>query len=254
MHNGPMTQTQRAWVALLACAEGSALAGSSALAIDGFDGFESHRSTVQVVLPEGAPRPSYPMVVPHWSTIMTSQDIHPLKTPRRTRPQRSLVDEAAWSVVPRRCRAVILTGVQQGLSRPSDLRDALSRRGPCRHRALIKESILDADGGIHSLPERDFEMVRRRFGLPAPSRQQVVQRVDGRFLLDAGWDEFGVGVEVHGIPHLAVLQWDRDLFRANEIAIIGPRLLSFSSYAVRHEGDLVGDQITRLMRRQGWRG
>jgi hypothetical protein len=95
-------------------------------------------------------------------------------------------------------------------------------------------------------------MLRRRFRLPVPTRQQVVQRVDGRFFLDVGWEEFGVGVEVLGIPHLAVLQWDRDLFRANEIAILGPRLLGFSSYAVRHEGDLVGDQVTRLLRRLGW--
>jgi hypothetical protein len=55
-------------------------------------------------------------------------------------------------------------------------------------------------------------------------------------------------------PHLGVLQWDRDLMRANEVIIVGPRLLCFTSYAVRHEPDLAGRQITRLLRRQGWSG
>ena len=94
---------------------------------------------------------------------------------------------------------------------------------------MIKESILDADGGIHSLPERDFELLRRKHGLPRPTRQQIVQRADGRFLLDVGWEDLGAAVEINGIPHLAVLQWDQDLMRANEIVIRGPRLIIFSS-------------------------
>jgi len=144
--------------------------------------------------------------------------------------------------------------VQQGLARPADLRDALSRRGPCRQRALINESILDAEGGKQSLPERDFDVILRRFGLPMPTRQRVLARPDGRYYLDVGWERLDAAVEIHGIPHLSVLQWDQDLFRANEIAIMGPRLLAFSSYAVRHEPDLVGDQTVRLLRRKGWGG
>lgn len=254
LHNGPLSDGQLAWAALLCCPEGAALAGLTALTIDGLEGFELRGLKRQVVLPEGAVRPSSALVAPYWSTELSARDIHPLKRPRRTRPQRSLVDEAAWSTAPRRSRALILAGVQQGLARPADVRDALSRRGPCRHRALIKESILDAEGGKHSLPERDFDGVLRRFGVPAPTRQRVLSRPDGRFFLDACWDEFDSAVEIHGIPHLSVLHWDKDLFRANEIAIMGPRLLAFTSYAVRHEPEIVGEQLVRLLGRQGWRG
>lgn len=252
-HNGPLTADQRLAAALLSCAPGAAIAGLTALCIDGFEGF-STPPAIQVVLPEGAAHPESPIVVPHWSTMLMSEDVHPLKQPRRTRPQRSLVDEAAWSRPERRARAVILAGVQQGLARPSDLRDALGRRGPCRHRALIKESILDADGGIHSLPERDFELIRHSHGLPRPTRQQVVVRADGRFFLDVGWDDLGAAAEIHGIPHLEVLRWDQDLLRANEIVIRGPRLILFSSYAVRREPDQVAAQVIALLRRQGWPG
>lgn len=254
MHNGPLTNAQLAWAALLCCPEGSALAGLSALLIDGLDGFELRGTKRQVVLPEGAARPSTALVTPYWSTELSALDIHPVKQPRRTRPQRRLVDEAAWSTIPRRSRAFILAGVQQGLARPADLHDALARRGPCRHRALIRESILDAEGGKHSLPERDFGVVLRRRGIPAPTHQRVLARPDGRYFLDASWETLDAAVEIHGIPHLSVLQWDKDLFRANEIVIIGPRLLAFSSYAVRHEPDVVASQAARLLRRQGWQG
>lgn len=41
--------------------------------------------------------------------------------------------------------------------------------------------------------------------------------------LDVEWPEYGAGCEIHGIPHMRVLNWDADLLRANEIAIAGPR-------------------------------
>lgn len=129
----------------------------------------------------------------------------------------------------------MLAGVQQKLVSPSQLREALSRRGPCRHRALIIESILDAAGGIQPLPERDVDRIRRQCGLPPPARQAPVRRPDGRYYLDREWLEYGAAVEIHGIPHLAVRHWEQDLARANEIVIQGARLLVFSSYAVRHE-------------------
>ena len=66
---------------------------------------------------------------------------------------------------------------------------------------------------------------------PAPTRQSPRQRSDGRYYLDVEWRGFGAACEIHGIPHLAVMQWESDLERANEITIAGPRLLVFSSYA-----------------------
>lgn len=201
----------------------------------------------------GSRRPTYPDVVPHWSIHLGDADVHPLRRPRRTRPSRSLLDEASWSQAQRRARALVLAGVQQRIVRPRDLRETLTRRGACRHRALIVESVLDAVGGIQSLPELDFEMIRRRFGLPTPARQSVRRRKDGKCYLDVDWPDYDTACEIHGIPHLRVLQWESDLERANEISIAGPRLLVFSSYAVRHQQPRVGSQLVRMFRRGGWR-
>lgn len=251
-HNGRLTRHERLLVALSACPPRSALAGSSALELDGMTGFAEDRPSI--VLPEGARRPAITGVTTHWSTELSDLDVHPNREPRRTRPARSVVDLASWSAVDRRARVVVLAAVQQGLVRPRDIREALTRRGTCRHRALIVESVLDAVGGIQSLPERDFDSIRARARFPEPTRQSVRKRRDGRCFLDVEWKRFDAACEIHGIPHLEVVQWDDDLDRANDVVVSGPRLLIFSSFAIRHRQDRVVDQVERLLRRGGWRG
>lgn len=103
-----------------------------------------------------------------------------------------------------------------------------------RHRGIILESIHDAGGGIQSLPEHDFDVIRRRMRLPEPTRQSVLERADGRRYLDVDWQAYGARCEVHGIAHSFAEQWDFDIDRTNEITLAGPRLLVFTSYAVRN--------------------
>ncbi len=252
LHNGPLTERQQLGVAIASTANGAALAGLTALALDGFDGFEP--DLPQLVLPSGARRPSMKELEVHWSTQLDERDVHPLHEPRRTRPARSLVDAASWTRNERLARAIVIAGVQQRLTTTRHLRDALTRRGPCRHRGLIVESVLDAAGGIQSLPERDFDDVCHFARIPRPSRQRAVRGEHGRYYLDASWDELGMAAEVHGIPHLAVEQWSADLERANEVVISGERLLIFSSYTVRREQRAVADQLVRMARAVGWEG
>lgn len=249
-HNGPLTPEQATWAHLLACPPGSVLGGLSALEQDGLTGFPP--DATYVVVPDHARRPEREGLVVHSSVYLDERDVHPLRTPPRTRTPRSVVDAASWSEAPRRVRAIVLASAQQGLVRTRELREALTRRGTCRHRALIVESYLDAAGGIQSLPERDFDTIRTWVGLPEPTRQRRVRRKDGKYYLDVTWDEYEVAVEIHGIPHMRALQWDADLLRANEIVIGGPKLLIFSSYAVRHEREVVSDQLRRLFANAGW--
>ena len=129
--------------------------------------------------------------------------------------------------------------------RPADVRAALPRRGPFRHRGVVVESLADADGGIASLPEHDFDVVRRRAGLPEPVRQRVVRRPDGRYYLDAAWHRPRLVVEVHGVQHLEQLAWDADLERLGEITAGGDRILQISSFAVRHQPERVQALLAR---------
>lgn len=243
-HNGPLTRVQRDWVALLAAPPGAVLGGLTALVHDDFDVFKQNKPTV--VARMGASPFRYDDVDLHWSKYLDTRDVHPLRLPPRTRPARSVVDAASWQQNERRARAIVLAATQRGIVSTRLLREALTRRGACRHRALIVESYLDAAGGIQSLPERDFDEIRLECRLPAPDRQAVVRRKDGKYYLDARWQRFNLSCEVHGIPHMRVENWDDDLLRLNEVSIRGDRNLVFSSYAIRRLRTTVKDQLLRM--------
>lgn len=242
-HAGPLTRDQHERVVLAACPPVSALSGLTAAARLGLRGFETDR--VHVVLPSGARRPA-PAAVVHWSTELGPSDVLE-RTPRMTTLERSIVDAASWAVSKEQARTFVIAAFQQRLTNVRRMRDALSRRGPCRFRAVIIQSILDAAGGIQSLPERDFDEARIAAGLPRPTRQQRVAAADGRYYLDAWWEGFNLAVEIHGIAHLAIEQWSQDLQRANELVIDGRRVLAFSSFAIRHQRDTVIDQLRRAV-------
>lgn len=251
-HNGPLTSEQRLWVAQLAAPSRSALSGPTALELDGLRGFEA--DAVHLTVPCGRRAPRLDFVVPHWSRFLEDDDVHPLRRPYRTRPARSCLDAAAWARDDRGARAVILAAVQQRLTTPTLLRTALPRRGPCSRHALIEEAIRDADGGIQSIPEHEFDGIVVDCRLPPPTRQQILTRPGGRYYLDVWWEDYRVGAEVDGMPHMSVLAWDDDCDRANEITSRGRILLRFTSYAVRHRPLRVGDQLVRALVTGGWPG
>lgn len=186
-HNAKLTDEQARWVCLLSAPPGSALGGLTAAGLDGFTGFAVTQN--QLVIPPGFAKPRRTGLASYDSTQPSTADVHPLREPRRTRLPRGLVDAASWSESERRARAIVLAGMQQRVVRPSDLRDALSRRGRCKHHALITESIDAAEGGDASVPEHDFELIRRQFRLPPSGRQVRVRRADGRYYLDIDWGE-----------------------------------------------------------------
>lgn len=251
LHNAALTPSERDLVALHASRQGSALSGSTALRHDGFDARDDRH---HVTLPAGAKPPSWGHATAHYSHELSDLDVHPARSPRRTRPARSVLDAAAWHESERYARWLVIAALQSGLVSTRLLREALTRRGHCRHRAVIVQSIIDAAGGIQSVPERDFSAIWRATGLPLPTRQEAVRGSDGRYYLDVWCASLGFGVEVHGIPHLAVEQWDRDLERANEVVISGRSGLTFSSYAIRNHATTVMDQLDRMARAHGWEG
>lgn len=249
-HNGPLSNEERDALALCAAPPGAALAGWTSLRIDGL---QAPTNTIRfVVVGAGSRTRDLAGVRFHESTQLGDVDVHPSRTPRRTRPARSAIDAAAWAENLRMARWVVIATIQQGLASPAQIREAMTRRGPCRHRAVIKESTFDAEGGKHSLPERDFQAIWDAVGLPPISRQHSVRTTTGRYFLDAYCDALGFGVEIHGIPHLRLEQWDADLSRANEITIAGEPRLTFPSFAIRHEPVAVANQLWRMAAARGW--
>lgn len=236
-HNAAMSSREFALAALLSCPPGSALGGWSALAFDGMTGLDQRRPWV--LIKDGARRSDRPGVLITHSAALGDDDVWPDRSPRRTRPARSLADAAGAAATPAAARLLLVRGQQQGLVTPQQLGLVLPTRGQCHHLAVMQETVLDLEGGIRSLPEREFARLVRQAGLPDPVRQAVVAGEDGRFYLDADWPEVGLSAEVHGRHHREAETQERDWVRHNALTVGGRSVLYFSSFAVRRDKPMV---------------
>lgn len=256
--SGPLTDRQAARVALLCWGPRAALAGMTAARLDKLTGFDDKipfaNGPIYVLAPPSRkPRPA-PLgleIVVHRSRRLADSDVHPLRQPRRTRIARSLVDAAQWRATERGAMAILASGVQQGLTRTSDLRAQLRRPGPMLRRALLLEVVGDIEGGAQALSELDFtQQVIRQFGLPEPSRQ--VGKRDARNRqrwIDVVFEEWKVMVEIDGAQHIQPLrQWD-DMERDNDMRAEGYEVLRFPAWQVRKEPEFVARKVREALDR-----
>jgi len=181
-HNGPMSREQQEWAAVLETGDGALLAGLTAAALCGLQGYDE--PVIHILAPANrrpAPRrapENGPPVRVYRTTVLAPQDALSRGRPPQTTAARSLVDAAQWATTDRAARAIIAAGVQQRLSIGDELREVLTRMPRARRRSVIAEAIADAAGGAHSLPERELRRLCRRYGLPLPDQQ--VPRRDGQ--------------------------------------------------------------------------
>jgi very-short-patch-repair endonuclease len=249
-HNGPVTVAQRRWIAVLAV-PGGVLGGMTAAQAAGLTGHGGPE--IHVVAPSGCRATAPPGVFLHRATVLDDRDLLAAGRPPRTRSARSLVDAAQWARSDDQARMVIAAGFQQRLVRADDLRAVLDRLPRARRRKLIAQTVADAAGGAHSVPELDFLDLCRRHRLPEPTRQVVRRDSAGRRrYLDAYFEEWQVHVEVDGGQHLDPQQaWD-DMQRQNDLWISGDRVLRFPAWAVRTRPDEVIAQVRTALMAAGW--
>jgi hypothetical protein len=218
-HSGPPTERQLLRAVLLRAGPRSALAGLTAARLDGFKGFDDKAPfadrPIYLLVPYGYKRRTPPLglnVVTHYSQRLADADVHPMRQPRRTRIERSLIDAATWMPTDRGSMAVLAAGVQQGLVRVADLWLMADRTETLRRRKAIIETLGDIAGGSQALSELDFiRLVVRPFGLPEPSRQSARwDRRGRRRWIDAAWDDCKIAVEIDGAQHTEdpLQRWD----------------------------------------------
>jgi very-short-patch-repair endonuclease len=262
--SGPLTDGQLLRAALLRAGPQSALAGLTAARLDGLKGFDDKASfaeyPIHVLIPYGYKRRSPPLglnVVTHYSQLLASADVHPLRQPRRTRIARSLIDAAAWMPTDRGAMAVLAAGVQQRLVRADDLLQVANSIETLHRRKLIRETIGDIAGGSQALSELDFtRQVIRAFRLPEPTRQTARRDAKGRRRwTDVAWDSYQVMVEIDGAQHTEDprQRWD-DMERDIDLTLDGCQTLRFPAWLVRANPGYVAGKILQALRRAGYSG
>lgn len=261
-HNGPLTQRQQLWAAVLSVAPTAALAGRTAAAEAGLVGWPG--DCVEVVIARdasiggGVRRVAGAAVYIHQSRRFTADDIHPSRTPPQTRAERSVLDAAAWTRKPAAACGLLAAGVQQRIVVPDRVLEELDKAGRVRHARLLRSALGDIGGGAQAFSEIHFTAICRRNGLPEPERQVVRVDENGRRrYLDVvlrGPDGCRVVVEIDGAVHLLPERYWDDMSRDNELVIDGERRLRFPTIALYLDEPRVVDQVRRALGLVGVRG
>jgi very-short-patch-repair endonuclease len=256
-HNGPTTEEQQRWIAVLASGTDAVLAGISAAVAGGL-----RRRTdefIHVLMPahrhSERPRGWYAARVrPHRTTFLPDKDLPLPRRPPRTAMPRSLVDAAQWARSDDEARAIVAAGCQQRLVRPDDVLAVVERMPRARRRALILDTLGMAQAGAMSLPEINFRRLCGRHRLPLPDHQVMRHDRAGRpRYLDAYWAPYQLHVEIDGRWHTEADSWWSDLRRQNDLWIAGDRVLRFPAWLVRERPTEVADQLREALRAAGWR-
>lgn len=251
MHNGPLTREQAEWVALLHCGLGAVLAAVSAMARGGVKLDPPVRP--QIVLPWWRTRLATDLADVRRSRLMSATEVHPTRQPPQFRLARAAIDAASLARKPDDVRALLCAPVQQRRLLPDQLRQAIARVGPISGRALMLRTVDDLELGAQSIHELRFTRGLRRAGLPQPDRQVWRQHGDGRWYLDASWEEYDLHVEIDGLAHRLVTQWVADIDRSNELEIhkSGCRLRIVGFLLLEQEAHVM-DQVRRALLARGW--
>jgi very-short-patch-repair endonuclease len=251
-HNGPLTRTQRVWVAVLGAGDAALCAGRTAATLEGLRLAGS--GPVDVLIPAGRRVRRVTGVRIHRTEVLPADHVRP-GTPPRTTMARAVVDGAAWARTDDDARALVAAAFQQRRVTTEEIEAVAATLKRSRRRALVIETARYAAGGAHSLPEVDLVRLCRRYGLPLPDQQ--VERTDAsgrKRYLDAYWREWRVQVEVDGSFHLDVRTWWADMRRQNDLWVRGDRILRFPAWVVAHRPQEVAAQIRAALRASGWKG
>ncbi len=247
-HGGPLTTEQRRRAAVLNGGPRAALTSFTALEAQGLRNWS--RDEVHLLTARGARVAARHelRIVGHTLDIWRPEQI---RLGHLHRVPHAAVLAAASLDSPRAACGLLAAVVQQRLSSPAALLDAISGRATLARRHLLCSALDDVAMGAQALSEIDFVRLCRRFQLPAPTQQSVrVERSGRRRYLDASWirgDGRTVAVEVDGALHLNVATWWSDQLRQNELVLDDTVLLRYPSVVVRTGPAAVAEQLRRAL-------
>lgn len=249
VHTGELSEPASWWRAVFEVGSKAVLDGVTALRAAGLTGYDDG---VHVACPKSA-RPRHPRDVHvHETRRWDAEDVLWSGLPR-VRPAVAAVHGALWARTDRQAALILAMTAQQRLALTAELAVALSRVRRHRRRKFLASVVADLVDGAQALSELDFGALCRRRGLPAPSRQVVVQRPGGRYYLDASWEQWRLAVEIDGVHHESVQASIPDALRQNVVTMGGRRVLRIPVLGLRISPEAFLDQVETALREAGWR-
>ncbi|MDQ1701731.1 MAG: hypothetical protein QOF57_983 [Frankiaceae bacterium] len=235
LHNGPLTETQRQWIAVLRCPQPAALAGLTAARMAGVR-LHAGDDTIHLLVNAHARVPKRPGVRVHYSNRVDV--LRPRAQAPRVTTERAVIQAALWEHSPAVAAGYFIAAFQQRKVRHSVVAAELALVGDARHVAMLTRLLPEILNGAGSLAEVEFVKLARLAGLPAPLRQSKRVDADGRTRhLDVDFGAFSV--EIDGPVHWDAASYTIGLARQNALVRRGERLLRFSTTSIWSEPESV---------------
>jgi hypothetical protein len=250
VHNGPLSDEDNLWAALLSCGSGALISHDSAAYLQG--SLAKAPSRIHISIPGNRRIAAKSGVVLHRATVAVSQA-------RGCRPPQTSVEDTVLDRADGAARAeqvidLIVTALMKRRTTTGALATALARRRRARWRELIRD-LLDDGAGIESPLEWRFrEGVERPHGLPIAERQDVVVVGSRRERRNVAFRAQRVVVELDGrLGHDGVGAF-RDMRRDNAAAVRGELTLRYGWADVAGRPCEVAQQLADILRKRGWQG
>lgn len=248
VHVGELTPLGEQWAAVLEAGPRAVLDGASALIASGLRGYEEQAFRISV--PRNARRRRGKGLDVHQTRRYRTADLMTSGVPR-TKPEVAAVHGALWARSDKQAVLLLTMAVQQGLTTAERLGVSALRVKRDKRRLLLQMTILDLLDGVRSISEHEFARECRERGIPEPTRQVRRQTADGRYFLDAVWEEWGVVVEIDGIQHGWVQNAVVDALRHNDVALTAALVLRLPLLGLRVRADEFFEQIIEALRSRG---
>lgn len=246
---GEPTDLQRLWLGVLHGGERALVAGLHAAELGGLRNW--HRDEVIVLVPVNRAVPS---PLDGYRFLRTTRDVAALRSASFAvpvcRPTAAVLLWAAEQENVRTARGVLAAVVQQRLATPQQLLVELGRLGRLRWAADLRQTLTEIAGGAQSVAELDVRRMCRRHGIVLPTRQVKRYDADGRVrYTDCEWrlaDGRIMVLEVDGIFHMDVEQWEDDLSRQRALSGTDRVIVRCTSRELRDDDERVARDLIRL--------
>ncbi len=246
------TWLHRLWRGYLELGPGAFISHESAARLHGLD--RSVPDRVEFTVPR-ARRNKVSGATLHTTKVVGRTDVINIEGFRVSSATRTIIDLARARVAPVRLEAAIDSAVRLGASSPAVLAARLAElRGRGRWGCRLLDQLLE-DAGGHTMLERRFLQLCRRWGLPRP-RTQVVHRVAGKTVarVDFLFAEYGIVIEVSGQKgHSSPAERARDAHRRNELQDLGRAVYEYTWHDVTQREAMVAKTLRARLLAAGWR-
>lgn len=244
----PATWTAQAWAGVLIGGDQARLGGRAAAHLHGLA--ERAPEVIDVLVPPtGRPRVDGP-----WRFVRERDGWrHPrsVGSPPRLRVEDTVLDLVAAAVDDTEVVGWVTTALQNRLTTPTRLRQALSRRARIPHRYTLEEVIGDGQTGARSpLEVRYLRDVERAHGLPTGRRQAPRRSTE----CDVWYEAYGVLVELDGRRGHEGPGVFRDMWRDNAATTDGLWTLRYGYRDVVGSPCEVAVQVAQNLADRGWAG